>query len=139
MTTAASGHGWWTAAAYHPDMTSGVRSFLRRVYRFLLTVLLLVLTSCTWWRRADLTAPRVFQEGERVKVWSRGAMTMMDSVVLRPDSVHGRSERGPVALALADVDSLKVAHPPGVGGVVLGAVGLSIVLFVVGMTLLAGA
>jgi len=97
-----------------------------RALRALRALPLLLLAACgPWWGRVGTVETVTYDAEDRFQLWRQGNAIQLHAVRVTDDSILGISDCAPTltfAFARREVDSLRLAHSPGAGGVVLGAV-----------------
>lgn len=94
--------------------------------RALRAVPLLLLAACgPYWGRVGEVGPITYDAEARFQLWQAGNATLLHAVRVTDDSILGIPDCAPattLAFPRREVDSLRLAHNPGAGGVVLGAI-----------------
>lgn len=87
---------------------------------------LLLLTACgPYWSQVGGVSTTTYDAEDRFQLWREGNAIQLHAVRVTDDSIFGISDCAPTltfAFARREVDSLRLAHSPGAGGVLLGAV-----------------
>lgn len=87
---------------------------------------LLLLTACgPYWSQVGGVSTTTYDAEQRFQLWRKGNAIQLHAVRVTDDSILGISDCAPtltLAFARREVDSLRQAHNPGAGGVLIGAV-----------------
>jgi hypothetical protein len=92
---------------------------------------LLTGSACTYWTSVPAAPGPVASPQQTVQVWAHGRETRVREAVVVADTLRGIDASGPgggaaFLLPLAEIDSLRVGHSSGAGGILLAGAALAI-------------
>jgi hypothetical protein len=104
--------------------------------RSLILSLLLATPACSYWKSVPTTPGPVGGPRQTIEAWQKGRRTQLREATVAADTLRGLVVSGSgtlttLLLPVAEIDSLRVRHPPGIGGILLLTAGVGVMGLVV--------